>query len=296
MNSSNQSDNSINNFAFIFLVIVIFIVLLNFTLLIISGLFKPSGSPILLDGMKPGNTLLTISQNPTNKQSIPIARSNNQKEGITFTWSVWLYVDDLKIDNTYKHIFNKGSGTYQNRGLYYPNNSPGLYLSPNVNNLELFMNVYKNPNTNNKGDCYIDPKVIPEDEQYNICSISEKIIINNIPIKKWMCVIIRCEQNVIDCYVNGTLTKRHILSGVPIQNYDNIYICNNGGFDGYVSNLRYYNYALGTTNINNISKAGPNLKVTEDDSSLSQTSNKYFSMRWYFNNTDTQNIGYGGLS
>ena len=99
---------------------------------------------------------------------------------------------------------------------------------------------------------------------------------------------------MLDCYINGTLTKRHILTGVPVQNYDNVYVCNNGGFDGYVSNLWYYNYALGTKAINDIAVRGPNMKMKDDG--MSGSVPKYFSMRWYFNNTNTADIGYGGLS
>ena len=101
-------------------------------------------------------------------------------------------------------------------------------------------------------------------------------------------------QNILDCYINGTLTKRHILTGVPVQNYDDVYLCNNGGFDGYVSNLWYYNYALGTKAINDITVNGPNMNMKDDG--MAGSVPKYFSMRWYFNNTNTANIGYGGLS
>ena len=293
MTSFMNSNSLVAKFAFVFLVIIIFIVLLNLVITIISSiLYSSSGTPHLLDGMQDARTLLIISQNPNDKNSIPILRSDNQREGITFTWSIWIYLNGVEsTDNVYKHIFNKGSGKYENSGLYYPNNAPGLYISPNTNDLEIFMNVYKDPTSEVNTDCEIDSAIT---DTYNMCAISEQIKINKIPIKKWVNVIIRCEQNVLDCYINGTLTKRHILTGVPVQNYDNVYVCNNGGFDGYVSNLWYYNYALGTKAINDIAVRGPNMKMKDDG--MAGSVPKYFSMRWYFNNTNTADIGYGGLS
>ena len=59
----------------------------------------------------------------------------------------------------------------------------------------------------------------------------------------------RCQNQTIDVYINGVLTKRHILSGVPKQNYSDVHISQNGGFGGYLSSLRYFNYAINTNKI-----------------------------------------------
>ena len=45
----------------------------------------------------------------------------------------------------------------------------------------------------------------------------------------------------------------HVLSNSERkQNYDNLYINMNNGFGGNLSNLKYYNYAIGTFEIDNI--------------------------------------------
>ena len=83
--------------------------------------------------------------------------------------------------------------------------------------------------------------------------------------------------------INGNLVKRHSLSNIVKQNYDDIYITNNGGFNGNLSNLKYYNYAIGTFEIDKISKNGPNLKLAKK-TNLSEAKPSYLSNSWYDNN------------
>ena len=71
--------------------------------------------------------------------------------------------------------------------------------------------------------------------------IMEKIQIKDLPLHKWVNVIIRVtKQQQLDVYINGTLVKRHMLKGVPRQNYGDVYLSMNGGFSGNTSELRYF--------------------------------------------------------
>ncbi len=120
---------------------------------------------------------------------------------------------------------------------------------------------------------------------YNV--INEEITIPNIPLNKWINVIIRCQNTTLDVYVNGTITKSHELHGVPKQNYGNVYVAMNGGFDGYISNLWYYNYALGATEISKLVTKGPNTKLISSGpgsgtDSINLVNPNYLSLRWFF--------------
>ena len=55
----------------------------------------------------------------------------------------------------------------------------------------------------------------------------------------------------------------------------------NGGFNGNLSSLRYYNTALGTRAIQNIVSDGPNLTVLGSSGGAPSTMD-YLSMRWFF--------------
>jgi hypothetical protein len=55
----------------------------------------------------------------------------------------------------------------------------------------------------------------------------------------------------------------------------------NGGFSGNISNLWYFNYALGTAEIQRIAARGPNTRLVSANSSNTRPFD-YLSLRWYF--------------
>ena len=87
--------------------------------------------------------------------------------------------------------------------------------------------------------------------------------------------------------LNGIITKSLTLIGVPKQNYGDVYVAMNNGFNGYISNLWYYNYALGILAIQELVKNGPNTTMT-DNSSMNMKNPNYLSLRWYFNGTNDE--------
>ena len=201
--------------------------------------------------------------NPNQFEPKPIIRSVNEDQGMEFTWSTWFWINDLDTadKNSYKKIFSKGSTV--NDGDDFLMNSPGLYLAPNTNELHVVLNTfYQDKDTT--GNPY------------------ETIKIDNIPIKKWVNVLIRVQNNTVDVYLNGTLVKRKNMDKVPKQNYGDIFVGHNGtGMNGYLSSLRYFNYGIDVSKIQEIMESGPNLKMVDSD--YTDTQPPYLSLRWYFN-------------
>jgi hypothetical protein len=111
--------------------------------------------------------------------------------------------------------------------------------------------------------------------------INEEVKIPDIPMNKWVNVIIRCRNIDLDVYINGSIIKSVKLSGVPKQNYGDVFVAMNGGFDGYISNLWYHNYSLGTAEIQRLVKNGPNKNMV-GSSALNMKDPDYLSLRWYF--------------
>ena len=73
----------------------------------------PSANPYVIKGMIDGTYSAVIPQDPKNKNSVTLARSNNENSGAEFTWSVWLYLNDLNVSNIkFQHIFNKGDNKF----------------------------------------------------------------------------------------------------------------------------------------------------------------------------------------
>ena len=79
-----------------------------------------------------------------------------------------------------------------------------------------------------------------------------EVEIKDIPINKWINVVLRCQGRKMDTYVNGTIVHRHDVISVPKQNYGDVWVTANGGFDGELADLRYFDYGLNTTEISAI--------------------------------------------
>jgi hypothetical protein len=263
-----ESNTLIAKTAFLLLVIILFFVLLRICISLLSWLLAPSQNMTLVNGMADATLPIIISQDPSSQASMPIIRSINQTDGIEFTWSIWIFIKPVATSSTdMSHIFSKGIYNSGSIGACYnkstsSNNAPGLYLS-GANTLEILMDTTTTPACNTASNA--------------------PITIDNMPINKWFNVVIRLTNNVMDVYINGRLTQRKTFTdGVPNQNYDDVYVCQNGGFNGYISDLKYYNSAVGTSEINSIVSSGPNTSI--NTSTLQNNVPPYLSGNWYDNN------------
>ena len=104
---------------------------------------------------------------------------------------------------------------------------------------------------------------------------------NEIPIEKWFHIAFRIKQKTVDIFVNGQIIKRKILSSIPKQNYDNVYIGQNGGFNGKISELRYFASALSGNEILTIVNNGPDLRNKDRKKAIDYYP-PYFSINWFF--------------
>ena len=265
-----ESNSWIAKLAFLLMVVIGFVILFRLMISFITWIFSPSGKVVLINGLQNGAVSTTISQDPNNKASITILRSENEKDGIEFTWSVWLYLNgfqgsDSDINGTYHHVFNKGNTTPSTPkgsfpGTTTPNNAPGLYINPNYDGFRVIMNSFSNP-------------------------YQEVIEVTDLPMAKWINVVIRVQSKNCDIYVNGRLVKRRVMTDVVKQNYDDVHVSLNGGFSGYLSNLTYFNRSISITQIQDIISVGPNLKPVSKALDLTNSAPRYLSNRWYFDQT-----------
>ena len=268
-----QSNSIVAKFAFLILVLLVFMMLLSLGSFILTTFFAPSRNPILIDGMINSRQMMIIPQDPAIKGSKPIVRSKNQREGLEFTWSVWIHIDDYSYnEHEYKHVFHKGNNNISKEktdrtpaGINFPNNSPGLYITP----------LKKDAENGNTAGLLI--------KMNSFDKIDENVFVDGIPLNKWVNIIIRVtKQQQLDVYISGTLVKRHKMAGVPRQNYGDVYASLNGGFSGNTSELRYFDKAIGTSQIQSIVNKGPNTNLVSGSSmGVDKISKKYISNRWY---------------
>ena len=271
-----QSNSLVAKFAFLILIIILFVIFLKIGTIILEYIFSPSPDPILINGTIQANSYHKIPQNPALTGAIPILRSNDSEQGLVFTWSTWLFIDKISgpksktstasaastasTASSTNDLSNYDSIFYKGNVNYNSNVMPGLYLSKTTNELLVSINVFTSAEN----------------------SLSKiNIPISNIPVNKWLNIIIRVSnQYVLDIFINGKLAKRKILPGLPKQNYEDVYV-GGGDLQGLISSLRYFNYAIGMNEIQYIINAGPNLNMIGKD--LTGSMPRYLSLRWFFN-------------
>ena len=271
-----ESNSYVAKFAFILMVFILFTIFLRLGILLLAYLFSSSTNPVLLDGTIMANNATVINQNPKDKNSVPILRSTNERGGLEFTWSVWMNI--TSADTRYQRVFSKGESVGQDgEGIYYPNNSPGLYVRVESDNTAKSV---QTPNSN-----VVTLAVVMNVYNSERSQIQDVIKVKNIPIARWVNVMVRVVDDNVDVFVNGRLAKRHKSPGVPLQNYGRVYIGDAKTFNGMISTLQYFNYALGATKILDLVESGPNMKMISSDEAGGKTPySSYLHMQWFFNN------------
>ena len=211
----------------------------------------------------------TIVQNPNIPGSKPVHLSENERSGIEFSYSFYLNVNPSTFRQEYglQHIFHKGYSSQ------FPLLGPGVYLRSDTNTLRIYMNTYK--------------------------TLKNYVDVENIPVGKWVHVVIVCQENALEIYINGNLSKKYSFDGyTPYQNYQDI-VCfsqrritlpktlesvDENGFDvfgaaqGMISRLYYFSYALCYAEIQTLVNEGPSSKM---DSSLLNDKPPYLSDTWW---------------
>lgn len=277
------SNSIIAKFAFVVLVIIVFLILVKLGIVFLGNTLQQPSNPYIIKGMIASTNNFTIPRDPKQNNSVELLRSNNQKTGMEFTWSVWLNVISPSTTHTYSHVFNVGNKKADpTTGLMTINNAPGMYLT-----------AYK------KG--YLAMHVMMDIEPQNDATetaakiYSKSTDITELPYNQWFHVALRMENTVMDVYINGKIAGRIPFETVPKQNYYDVNVCSNGGFQGNLSDLRYYSKALNVFEINKILNAGPTLSAPVIAGSnniipslnVGNTTWDYISSMWYSRGTPT---------
>lgn len=255
-----QSNSLIAKFVFLILVLIIFMILLNLGIYLISYFLLPTRNPYVVKGLIDGGKKMVITQDPKLGKSVTVYRSKNEDRGAEFTWTCWLKIDSLQAGSAseYQHIFSKGGVIQTTEKAKFDVNGPGVYLKSV---------------SDGSGEGSIQILMDSTDGS------TQKIDIDGIPINRWFNIAIRLQNKIVDVYINGAIAKRLAFSSLPKQNYGDIYICQNKGFTGSLSDLRYFDSALNVFDLTNIAMAGPNL--TRAEPPLEDNTFDYLSTDWY---------------
>ena len=204
----------------------------------------------------------SIAQDPL--LSKQIFNSNNELNGLEYTYSMYLFISPETFDanismendcgekqtsngNNLRHIFHKGSKAL------FPLMSPGVFLEGDKNTMRIYMN--------------------------SSTTWNNYVSIPNVPVNKWFHLAIMMKGKFMDVYINGNVAARQQFQTVPRLNEGNVYIMSpqkfprtsnegvtanfkvSGPMKGMVSKLTYYAYALGYSQIDDIYRQGPSKTI-----------------------------------
>lgn len=233
----------------------------------------PTTEATVVDGLTQSNVQVTISSNPNVSNSVPIFRSVNQSQGLEYTWDFWFFIKDVSTLQGYGLIFSKGLANCINSDTDSAINEcksgssllgvcPGAYITKMNDQVQLIVaiNTLIDPSLNNIG--------------------YEEMSIKDIPLNKWVHCAIRVQNVAVDVYINGIMTQRKILQTLPLQNYYDTYVGDQYSFNGYISSLKYYAYALNYDQIQEDYVKGPNMNLYGQNAKINYKD--YLAMNWYY--------------
>lgn len=219
--------------------IIIIIVIVVLVIMLLKYILS---DPYTLQYMKNGQTANTIAATSlaTNGSSVP---SSN------FAYSIWFYVNDWNYRyGERKVLFGRMSsgspvGTGDVSGLNGLGPCPAVYFDSVENNILVSLSCYPGADTlsqANKRHAII-----------KTCSV------NNVPIQKWVNLVVSVYGRSMDLYIDGKLVRTCLLPGIANINVNsNVYVTPSGGFNGWTSRFQYFPSSLNPQDVWNIYAQG----------------------------------------
>ncbi len=161
---------------------------------------------------------LMVMNDAKNTVTIP---GDKLSKSADFTYSIWIYVDNWANTEVDKVILNRANG---NSSSY-----PKISLDKTANTLLIYAN-----------------------------SATPTCRVNNIPIQRWVHIIVSVNQKVVDTYIDGKLVNTCIQSSIPnVDNLGDLVLSPGGaGFEGKTANLQYLPNAIDPQTAWNMYKQG----------------------------------------
>ena len=207
--------------------IIMTVLVITLVIMVLRYLFI---DPYTLQDMKSAKVQSTISPSTLATNELNVPSSN-------FAYSVWFYVNDWNYRyGQPKVIFGRmGSSSNANnssiRGISGRDPCPVVFLGNVENNVTIGLSCF--PGVNEQ------PSTRGGNTVLHTCQI------NNVPIQKWVNLVISVYGRTLDVYLDGKLVKTCLLPGVAKVNKDaDVYVTPQGGFDGWTAKLQYYPNSL----------------------------------------------------
>jgi len=195
-----------------------------------------------LSGLTSGQTMQTI--NPSS-----LAASSSSGNTSNFTYSIWMYIDDWNYRyGEEKVLFGRmvvGSKTTQP--------CPSVVLGALENNVIVSLTVFPGQDTVPTTDTTATTTTTATTS----ASIVHRCAVANVPIQKWVNLLVSVYGRSMDIYLDGKLVRTCVLPGVAkIDSNAPAYITPNGGFSGWTAKFQYWSDSCDPQKAWNIYEAG----------------------------------------
>ena len=192
-----------------------------------------SGKSSVISGMKSAKDTSTV-----NPDELPDNNNTNN-----YTYSMWFYVDDWSYRYGEPKIILGRLDSKREP-------SPSVILGAIENNVQINVACYPD----NNADSF----------QVHKCGIA------NVPIQRWVNLIVSLYGRTLDVYLDGKLVRTCVLPGIAkVNDSASVYVTPEGGFSGYTAKVQYFADATNPQEAYNIYRAG------YGDSILGGLMNKY---------------------
>ena len=255
-------------------IVILVFVLLVVIYLLINAFSKSSQLTKMMEAKKP--------------QTIKADQLKNANNSSNFTYSMWIYVDDWNYNfGNPKTVLNRKGGptvvlgdkpntvtttvNYYDKGKTPPgalaggaNNaaplsaeqqsacdacSKGYTCACAACNGGVALGGKKNATTSAQALANAASRLAVASK--SVCTI------DNVPIQKWVNIIISLYGRTLDTYLDGKLVRTCVLPGVPqIDNNADVQVTPGGGFSGYTTTFKYWPNASNPQEAYNIYKDG----------------------------------------
>jgi len=178
------------------------------------------------------STTLTKLRSAKDTQLIKASTIPNNHNTNNYAYSIWFYVDDWNYRFGEPKVLLSRADTSTTPG-------PSIVFGAMENDITISVTCYPSAGAKNNNP------------------VIHKCTVKNFPLQSWVNLTISLFERTLDIYIDGKLVRTCVLPGVAKVNPStDINITPMGGFNGYTTNIQYWDTAIDPQQAYNIYRQG----------------------------------------
>ena len=226
--------------------VLLFVIIVVLLFIVVSYISKDVTT---LTGLTSAKTMQKVEATSLQSSSLSGNTSN-------FTYSVWFYIDDWNYRyGEEKYVFGRmNTGSTSSNKTLEP--CPSVVLGALENNIIVSLTVFPGQDTVPRTTTTTTTTTVATDKP-STNSIVHSCSVANVPIQKWVNLLVSVYGRSMDIYIDGKLVRTCVLPGIgKIDANAPVYITPNGGFSGWTSKFQYWADSCDPQKAWNIYEAG----------------------------------------